>query len=205
MRTWRTTSARRSACSPPSCRVPPLSTSTTTTACALPSQSPSVGHCVAGGQPCGRLVGRGCCRRHARLRVHTAWSGDVAVAARASLPGGFNVRNAALAVVALVTGGLELDVAVAGVAACAAVPGRMERVDAGQPFLAVVDYAHTPDAVTTLLGAVRPLVAGQLIVVLGCGGDRDRGKRPVDGPRRPPAVPMSPCSRATTRARRIRP
>ena len=60
-------------------------------------------------------------------------------------------------------------------------PGRVERVDAGQPFLALVDYAHTPEAVAMLLDAVRPLMTGRLVVVLGCGGDRDRGKRAAMG------------------------
>jgi UDP-N-acetylmuramoyl-L-alanyl-D-glutamate--2,6-diaminopimelate ligase len=57
----------------------------------------------------------------------------------------------------------------------------MERVDAGQPFLAVVDYSHKPAAVDGALMALRPLTAGSLIIVLGCGGDRDRGKRPHMG------------------------
>ena len=57
----------------------------------------------------------------------------------------------------------------------------MERIDAGQPFLAVVDYSHKPAAVEGALGALRPLTKGRLIVVLGSGGDRDRAKRPVMG------------------------
>ena len=61
------------------------------------------------------------------------------------------------------------------------VPGRMQRIEDGQPFLAVVDYAHKPAAVAALLDALRAQVPGRLIVVLGCGGDRDRGKRPLMG------------------------
>ena len=97
------------------------------------------------------------------------------------LPGAFNVANALGAIALLVTAGVAADDAVRGVAQCPGVPGRMERVDAGQPFLAVVDYAHTPDAVRLLLDAVRAVVPGRVIVVLGCGGDRDRAKRPLMG------------------------
>jgi len=97
------------------------------------------------------------------------------------LPGAFNVSNALVALVVLHEAGVDLDAAVAGIEQLTGVPGRMERVDAGQPWLAVVDYAHTPTAVATLLASVRPLVTGRVTVVLGCGGDRDRGKRPLMG------------------------
>ena len=60
-------------------------------------------------------------------------------------------------------------------------PGRLEIVDAGQRFLAFVDYAHTPDAVINVLKTARGLTKGKLIAVLGCGGDRDRSKRPLMG------------------------
>ena len=105
----------------------------------------------------------------------------VDVAASVRLPGGFNVSNAVAALSCLAVAGVDMELAARGIAALPGVPGRMERVDAGQPFSAVVDYAHTPDAVRTLLGAVRAVTAGRVIVVLGCGGDRDRGKRPLMG------------------------
>ncbi len=63
----------------------------------------------------------------------------------------------------------------------AGVPGRFERVEAGQDFIVVVDYAHKPDAVAAALGTLRPLTDGRVIVVLGAGGDRDPGKRPIMG------------------------
>jgi UDP-N-acetylmuramoyl-L-alanyl-D-glutamate--2,6-diaminopimelate ligase len=72
----------------------------------------------------------------------------------------------------------DADVSVSSVRG---VPGRVETVEAGQAFLVLVDYAHTPDSVENVLRAARPLAAGRLIVVLGCGGDRDRAKRPRMG------------------------
>lgn len=97
-----------------------------------------------------------------------------------AVPGRYNVANALLALAILHEAGVRHDVAVPAVAA-ATVPGRMERVDAGQPFLAVVDYSHKPAAVRGALAALRPLTPARLIIVLGCGGDRDRAKRPVMG------------------------
>jgi UDP-N-acetylmuramoyl-L-alanyl-D-glutamate--2,6-diaminopimelate ligase len=106
---------------------------------------------------------------------------DVDVAAGVQLPGAFNVSNAVAAIAALVEAGIPAEAAARGIAELPGVPGRMEKVEAGQPFLALVDYAHTPDAVVTLLDAVRRVTPGRVIVVLGCGGDRDRGKRPAMG------------------------
>ncbi|MBN1092414.1 UDP-N-acetylmuramoyl-L-alanyl-D-glutamate--2,6-diaminopimelate ligase [Blastococcus sp. TML/M2B] len=96
--------------------------------------------------------------------------------ARVRLPGRFNVANALLAVALLDAVGVPVDAALDGIAATV-VPGRMEPVEAGQPFVAAVDYAHTPDAVSTALAALRTATTGRLITVLGCGGDRDTGKR----------------------------
>ncbi|MGY1618073.1 UDP-N-acetylmuramoyl-L-alanyl-D-glutamate--2,6-diaminopimelate ligase [Geodermatophilus sp. SYSU D00691] len=95
---------------------------------------------------------------------------------RVRLPGRFNVANAVLAVALLDAVGVDPATALAGIATTV-VPGRMEPVDAGQPFVAVVDYAHTPDAVRTALDALRGSTTGRVITVLGCGGDRDPGKR----------------------------
>ncbi len=106
---------------------------------------------------------------------------DVEADVRLRLPGHYNVDNALGAIAALHVIGVPLDRVIAGIESLPGVPGRLERVDAGQPFLAVVDYAHTPDSVASVLRTVRPLTSGRVIVVLGCGGDRDRGKRPLMG------------------------
>jgi UDP-N-acetylmuramoyl-L-alanyl-D-glutamate--2,6-diaminopimelate ligase len=100
--------------------------------------------------------------------------------ARLRLPGRFNVANAVLAVALLDAVGVDVETALAGLAETV-VPGRMEPVDAGQSFVAVVDYAHTPDAVGTALSALRSSSPGRLVTVLGCGGDRDPGKRAAMG------------------------
>jgi UDP-N-acetylmuramoyl-L-alanyl-D-glutamate--2,6-diaminopimelate ligase len=97
--------------------------------------------------------------------------------------GEVNAANAALAYVSLAVAGVDPGQAAAGIAGLALIPGRMEQVDAGQPFLAIVDYAHTPDAVQRLLAEAHNLTGpdGRVLVVLGCGGDRDRDKRPLMG------------------------
>ncbi|MDF5756858.1 UDP-N-acetylmuramoyl-L-alanyl-D-glutamate--2,6-diaminopimelate ligase [Spongiactinospora sp. TRM90649] len=102
---------------------------------------------------------------------------DVAV----SLPGPFNVANSLGAVVALVEAGVPLQTAVHGVGSLRGVPGRMERVETGGDYQVIVDYSHKPGAVESVLRSLRTVTAGSLTVVLGCGGDRDRGKRPLMG------------------------
>jgi UDP-N-acetylmuramoyl-L-alanyl-D-glutamate--2,6-diaminopimelate ligase len=98
------------------------------------------------------------------------------------LVGAFNVANALGAVVALVEAGIALEDAVAGIASCPGVPGRLERVPAaGLDLTAFVDYSHKPGAVEAVLRSLRPVTRGSLIMVLGCGGDRDRAKRPMMG------------------------
>lgn len=92
-----------------------------------------------------------------------------------------NVYNLTAAFAAGVSLGLEPEAAAAGLAACHAVPGRFERVDMGQPFLVVVDYAHTEDALQNLIEAARALGPRRIITVFGCGGDRDKLKRPRMG------------------------
>jgi len=107
------------------------------------------------------------------------------------LVGGYNLDNLALAIGMAVARGIAGDAIVAGAARLPGVPGRLERVPNGRGVLCLVDYAHTPDALERAIAAVRPLLTpatatagnagGRLIVVFGCGGDRDRGKRPLMG------------------------
>ena len=110
--------------------------------------------------------------------------GGVEADASVTLPGAFNVANALGAIVALVEAGADLADAVEGVASCPGVPGRLQRVNTlggGQQPDAFVDYSHKPGAVEAVLTALAQVTSGELIVVLGCGGDRDRGKRPLMG------------------------
>ncbi len=100
---------------------------------------------------------------------------------RSPLRGRFNVENCLAAFATARSLEIADDVAVRGIGAVAGVPGRLEPVEEGQEFLVLVDYAHTPDSVENVLRATRPLARRRLIVVLGCGGDRDRTKRPLMG------------------------
>ncbi|MGW7417142.1 UDP-N-acetylmuramoyl-L-alanyl-D-glutamate--2,6-diaminopimelate ligase [Streptomyces sp. NPDC054863] len=99
------------------------------------------------------------------------------ISATAPLPGPFNVANTLAAIVTLAAAGYDPQTAADGIAAVPGVPGRLERVDAGQDYLAVVDYAHKTDAVESVLRALRKVTEGELHIVLGCGGDRDQQKR----------------------------
>ena len=97
------------------------------------------------------------------------------------LRGRFNVENVLGAVAAARLLGIEDDAIARGVRELRGVPGRFEAVDEGQPFAVLVDYAHTPDSLENVLRTARDLAQNRLICVFGCGGDRDRGKRPLMG------------------------
>jgi UDP-N-acetylmuramoyl-L-alanyl-D-glutamate--2,6-diaminopimelate ligase len=102
--------------------------------------------------------------------------------ADASLPllGDFNIANALAAAATALGLGLPVARVIERLAAAPQVPGRMERI-ADDPCIVLRDYAHTPDALERALSSLRPLTTGRIIVVFGCGGDRDRGKRPIMG------------------------
>lgn len=97
------------------------------------------------------------------------------------LIGDYNVSNILAGVGIGVALGVPGEAIASGVAAMQGVPGRMERIDAGQPYLAVVDFAHTPNALASCLRALKAITPGRLIVVFGCAGERDREKRPLMG------------------------
>jgi UDP-N-acetylmuramoyl-L-alanyl-D-glutamate--2,6-diaminopimelate ligase len=125
-----------------------------------------------------RLESGSVTREGISLRVRTP-RGERALESR--LLGGVNALNILLAVAVADQLGVDPEAIARGVSALEAVPGRLERVaeDAGR--LALVDYAHTPDALDNVLASLRKLTPGRLITVFGCGGDRDRGKRPLMG------------------------
>jgi UDP-N-acetylmuramoyl-L-alanyl-D-glutamate--2,6-diaminopimelate ligase len=97
------------------------------------------------------------------------------------LAGRINVLNILAASGAALSYGIDLATIAKGIAALQAVPGRFERIDCGQPFLVAVDYAHTDDALRNVIQVAREMTKGRVITLFGCGGDRDRAKRPLMG------------------------
>jgi UDP-N-acetylmuramoyl-L-alanyl-D-glutamate--2,6-diaminopimelate ligase len=100
---------------------------------------------------------------------------------RSPLTGRFNVSNVLGAFAAARALGVHAETAIEAIAGAGQVPGRFQSVNEGQDYAVLVDYAHTPDSLENVLKAARPLTKGRLHVVFGCGGDRDRGKRPLMG------------------------
>ncbi len=112
------------------------------------------------------------------LRLATP-SGELAL--RTRLVGRPNTYNIMSAVASTLGIGIETDAIAAGIRSVSGVPGRMERIDEGQPYSVFVDYAHTPDALENLLRTAQSVPHRRIVTVFGCGGDRDRTKRPVMG------------------------
>jgi len=111
-------------------------------------------------------------------RLHTP-AGDVAL--RSPLVGRFNAMNLLAGVACALEMGLSPEPIVSGIATFTGAPGRLERIDGGQPFTVLVDYAHNHDGLESVLSTLQPLTPGRLIVVFGAGGDRDPSKRPLMG------------------------
>lgn len=100
---------------------------------------------------------------------------------RLEMPGRFNVYNALAAMTVALGMGIQPETAVSALERSVSVRGRVEVVDEGQDFTVLVDYAHTPDSLRNVLEMIRSTTKGNVIVAFGCGGDRDRGKRPLMG------------------------
>ncbi len=110
--------------------------------------------------------------------VHT-FKGSVEITMQ--MVGKFNIYNALAAITAGLIEGISIEQLGRSLESVPGVPGRVEAVDAGQPFAVIVDYAHTPDGLDNVLRAVKEFAAGRIVCVFGCGGDRDRTKRPLMG------------------------
>jgi len=107
--------------------------------------------------------------------------GDLKSHIKTQLVGRFNVYNCLAAAACSVEMGIGMDSIENGLANLSGIPGRFEKIDCGQDFSVFVDYAHTPDGIMNLLEACREVTDGRVIIVVGCGGDRDRSKRPLMG------------------------
>jgi UDP-N-acetylmuramoyl-L-alanyl-D-glutamate--2,6-diaminopimelate ligase len=108
-------------------------------------------------------------------------AGDETIAVRTPLIGAHNILNCLMAAAVGMVYSIDLHTIVAGLEAIQRVPGRLERIECGQPFGVFVDYAHTPDALTASLNTLRGVTSGRLICVFGAGGDRDKPKRGLMG------------------------
>ena len=117
----------------------------------------------------------------ARGSRFTCSSREGEIQVRTSLPGHYNVENSLCAMAVVDALGVGLDTAAEAIRRVTLVPGRLEPVSEGQEFAVLVDYAHTPDSLANVLRAARRLTSGRVISVFGCGGDRDRDKRPKMG------------------------
>ena len=117
----------------------------------------------------------------ATTQIKIRGSEGVLIEGVTKLIGDFNLDNLLMAVAIAVISGVDPIEISANLATYTGAPGRLEQVNVGQKYLAFVDYAHTPDAVINVLKSARQLTNGKLIAVLGCGGDRDRTKRPLMG------------------------
>jgi len=106
-------------------------------------------------------------------------AGSEAVPVTTKMIGTHHMYNCLMAAAVGLTCGIELDTVVRGLESLERVPGRLERIECGQPFSVFVDFAHTPDALTNALETLREVISGRLICVFGAGGDRDRRKRPL--------------------------
>jgi UDP-N-acetylmuramoyl-L-alanyl-D-glutamate--2,6-diaminopimelate ligase len=95
------------------------------------------------------------------------------------LPGRYNLANATGVAAVAIARGIDLEIIVRGLESADPVPGRFQPVNMDQPFSVIIDYAHTPDAVERLCLSAREITAGRMMILFGCGGDRDRGKRPL--------------------------
>ncbi|HKQ62737.1 MAG TPA: UDP-N-acetylmuramoyl-L-alanyl-D-glutamate--2,6-diaminopimelate ligase [Candidatus Polarisedimenticolaceae bacterium] len=126
-----------------------------------------------------RLLDERCELTGSSAKLETPWG---STQLRTHLPGRFNLDNVAAAAACALAAGLPLEAVARGVDALRVVPGRLERIEQGQPFTVFVDYAHTEAALENVLTGLRELTAGgRLLVVFGCGGERDPGKRPGMG------------------------
>ena len=131
-------------------------------------------------------------------------AGSETVPVRTQMIGTHHIYNCLAAAAVGLAYGIELTTVVRGLESVGHVPGRLERIECGQPFGVFVDFAHTPDALTGVLKTLRQVTSGRLICVFGAGGQRDRAETSADGPGRRASAPTWPSSPTTIRATKTR-